>query len=263
MDPFWQLITPAYECFLRFFYRRGLKRCINDTDTMIIPHKYRYFTEQYEPKFWKMVMNDVHKGDVIADIGAYIGFYAVAFAKRTGRAGKVVAFEPDPSNFSALRENISLNKVETRIELVNLAVADKKGQIKFSAEGNSISSVAPDNKPNAGKQIKVETVALDEYFENRKVDIIKIDVEGYELQVLRGAKNILQRRDSAPRAVFIEVHPYAWDNFGSTDKEIVSLLTEAGYKIIDVDGNSIGEIKNYEQVIAVKMIFPQKSGHDE
>ena len=251
LDFFWNLITPAYERFLRSVYKNGLKRVINKTDIVYLPHELRHFTETYEQEVWAKIMACVRQGDTIADVGAYLGFYAFAFAKRVGPRGKVVAFEPDPNNLIGLRDRVKLYKIDSKLDIMGLAVGEVKGTVRFAAKGVSVSRVIGKNAEK-DKGIDVDCIRLDDFFANEKLDLIKIDVEGYEAQVLSGAVNILKRSAGYPRAIFIEVHPWAWHDYDSVDQAIVSLLKGCGYTIQNAKGETVDSIKNYGEILAFK-----------
>lgn len=247
----WNLITPAYEYTLKAIYGNALRRLINNTDVVYVPHCLRHFTDTYETDFWKVAMNEARPGDTIADVGAFFGFYTFAFTKRVGEAGKVVAFEPDPRNLAFLRNIVKRYKINLKPLIVGSAVGQEKGTSEFDAQGASTSGIILNGIPK-GKSVEVECVSLDEFFADEKLDIIKIDVEGYEEKVLLGARNILRRKNGYPRAIFIEVHPYAWNNYGTTDKAILSLLWDAGYRALNINGEKVSAIKDYGNIIAMK-----------
>lgn len=247
----WDMITPAYESALRGIYGDVLKRRINNTDVVYVPQRLRHFTDTYETVFWKIVMDEMRPGDVIADVGAFLGFYTFAFARRSGRGGRVVAFEPDPSNIAFLKNISGRYKLSLKPEIIACAVGEKRQRLSFDSQGSFTSDVIASNPPK-GELKEVECVSLDEFFGDENLDIIKIDVEGYEENVLLGARNILNRKNGFPRAVFIEVHPYAWAKYGATDKVILSILWDARYRVLNIQGKNISAISEYGDIIAYK-----------
>lgn len=248
---FWDIITPAYEYLLRLIYGDILRRCINEDDIIYVPFRLRHFTDKYETAFFKKVMDEVRRGDVVADVGAFFGFYTFAFAKRAGLNGRVVAFEADPKNLAFLKDALKRYNKGLKPEISGYAVGEGRKKLKFDSQGAYTSGVIYASVPK-GEVKEVDCISLDEFFAREKVDIIKIDVEGYEGNVLMGAVDILRRENGCPRAVFIEAHPYAWGNYSMTDKIILSILRDAGYKIINVDGQEVRAINEYGNIIAVK-----------
>lgn len=134
-------------------------------------------------------------GDIVADCGANIGFTSAFFARCVGPAGRVYAFEPVPRNARAAARSAELNDIRNLV-VVNAAVGSTRGAVTVSTGfGNAV--VDP-----AGGDLRVPVVTLDDQFGGRKPDFVKIDVEGYELQVLRGAGTLLSSRPK----LAIEIH---------------------------------------------------------
>ena len=145
-------------------------------DTFIV-QQYRY-DSIVEPKL----------GDIVFDIGAYVGDTALWFSKAVGPQGKVYAFEPEPRNFEKLKANLERNNVTNVIPL-QLAVSETKGEMQV-ASGAGSSVITQDD---TGTSVKVTTI--DKFVEANKlprVDFIKMDVEGHELKVLKGAHETIQ-----------------------------------------------------------------------
>ncbi len=249
LGPVWRAVTPAYEALLRLIYRRGwLRRVINSSDVVYVPFELRHWTDTYEPAVWERVMGEVRQGDTIADVGAFLGFYTFAFARRVGPQGRVVAFEPDPQNFRRLRELRGFYRQTGNIEMVEKAAGEAQGSVSFCPRRSSESSVGV-----TGEQgLEAGMVTLDGYFGARPVDLIKIDVEGYEGRVLRGCAGLLSRSAGAPRAVFIEMHPFAWSRYGCDAGQILGPLRAAGYRICDQEGREIADFSGYGWIIATR-----------
>lgn len=167
---------------------------------------------QQEDKFMERVFETITEGNVILDIGAHVGMYAVPFAKKTGRNGKVYAFEPESKGFEAIKRNAILNSLKNIIPL-NIAVSDREGDINFyvrpDKDTHSIfeKSLAP-SPLGIQENIKVKTMTVDHMIEAGVVlepDFIKIDVEGAELKVLDGIGNTQKRI----RHILVEIHESA------------------------------------------------------
>ncbi|MBA2526448.1 MAG: FkbM family methyltransferase [Pyrinomonadaceae bacterium] len=198
-------------------------------------------------------MSEVRPGDVVADVGAYIGLYTIALAKRVGPTGHVVAFEPDPANLAALREHVSLNSLAGGIELRPEAVGASTGRVRFAAYASSESSVMSSaDESTAGNESMVECVSLDHVFPRARLDILKIDVEGYEERVVEGAMSLLKDGSRGPRAIFIEVHPYAWHETGTTSESLLGLLENCNYQVQDLAGKPVERIEEYGEVVAYR-----------
>jgi len=127
-------------------------------------------------------------GDIVFDIGAYVGDTALWFSKAVGPQGKVYAFEPEPSNFAKLKANLERNKAINVIPL-QLALSENEGEMQIASGGiaSAITETAGDTL------VKVTTVG--KFVEANKlprVDFIKMDVEGHELKVLTGARETIK-----------------------------------------------------------------------
>jgi FkbM family methyltransferase len=174
------------------------------------------------------------EGDVVIDIGAHIGRYTIISSKRVGANGKVVAIEANPSNFKMLNRNIKLNQL-TNIISLNNAVYSKETKVKLYLPGEELghttyNTVMSDRAKNEDKFIEVSANTLD-YFLQLKgitdVNWIKIDVEGAEFEVLKGASNVLSK--SKDIALLIEIHNLS----GGTNlyRPIIEFLNLYNFKI--------------------------------
>ena len=137
-------------------------------------------------------------GDVILDIGANIGWYSLVLRNNIQRNVTFFAFEPEPLNFELLKKNIAHNHI-TNIEAVNKAVAEKSGQstLFLYHPKNSGRHSLLDINPQTNKSIQVETVNIEDFLNGRGIDfkrikLIKIDIEGYEVFALKNASTLLQ-----------------------------------------------------------------------
>lgn len=231
--------------------KNGLKRTINDTDSILISVSLRNIPEAYEPEAWKHLMSQVQPGDIVVDIGAYIGLYTIALAKRIRPSGKVVAFEPDSKNFIVLKEHIELNGVSNLVDLIQAAVGTHDGLISF-VHGDGINMGSHISHVTTNTTQRVQCVRLDTIFNDKHIDILKIDVEGYEEDVLKGAVNLFKDNRLCPRIIYIEVHPYAWETVGTTSESMISLLTACSYRPSQLNGKTVKKIDSYCHVVAYK-----------
>src|SRR5215217_4348696 len=151
------------------------------------------------------------EGDIVVDIGAHIGRYTIISSKRVGANGKVIAIEADPSNFEMLKSNIKLNQL-TNVTPLNYAVYSKETKIKLYLpeveSGYTIYNTIMSNRARTeDKFVEVSANTLDYLLQlNEITDVnwVKIDVEGAEFEVLKGASNVLSK--SKDIALLIEVH---------------------------------------------------------
>jgi FkbM family methyltransferase len=163
---------------------------------------WRFINQQghFEPLATSFLIKTIRDDDIILDVGAHIGIHTVHLAKR---ARLVIAIEPEPSNLSFLVKNIRINNVHEKVVVIPAAACDYDGAarlyIHHSSGGHSFVPMGSSN------YIEVRCLKLDSLLKGLgidRVDVVKIDVEGYELNVLRGFMKFLSRRP--PRILIIE-----------------------------------------------------------
>jgi FkbM family methyltransferase len=241
----WNQLRAPYTALLAIVAKNGLVRVINGTDVIRLIPEHRTVAEAYEPEVWKRIMDEARSGDVVADVGANIGLYTIALAKRVGDAGKVHAFEPDPANFCALDRHCRLNQVTARVVAHQAAVAGTDAPVAFE------SGLGLESHIRKGPGVsEVDGVRLDSVFAGDHIDILKIDVEGFEEEVLKGASGLLRDRARGPRIIYIEVHPFAWTQFGTTSETLLTFLAGHGYSIQDLSGTAVDHIGRYGEIVA-------------
>lgn len=164
------------------------------------------------------------KGDIVLDLGTYVGCFTIIASKLVGSKGKVISLEPDATSYRKLLANIELNKLKNVIA-INKGVFDKPGKKKFFARTSRGSSFVFANDHLASKEIDVTTIdALVKELKLSKIYFIKMDVEGSELYVLAGAKNTLKTLN--PNLAIATYHVI---NGKTTDKDCESFLKKLGY----------------------------------
>ncbi|MDP1563167.1 MAG: FkbM family methyltransferase [Pirellulaceae bacterium] len=204
--------------------------------------------------------NLIQPGDCVWEIGAHIGFVTQFYSQLVGESGRVVAFEPGPENLKYLRANIATNP---NIELQPVAVCEFTGVVtlnveNLSGQNNSLVSNLPvlaANIQNAGiqpqlTQIEVPTVSLDAFrdTETRKPDFIKIDVEGVEARVLKGAQQIL-----------LEDRPVLMVELMCDRPKSLELLAAANYRCYYVDGSTVDPHNLPDEPFSNIFAFPAES----
>jgi FkbM family methyltransferase len=171
----------------------------------------------YESEFVNALCRHVRPGDTCIDVGGNLGYYCLLMANLVGSMGHVVTFEPVAENLAVLQENISLNNLNN-VQLVNSALGAKPGTISLIRDeaGGISSTPSVRGYAVAGSRTTVEVPVntLDAFLATKdcRPSIIKIDVEGAELDVLRGATDTLR---TARPTVLVEVH--GWDETSSAE----------------------------------------------
>jgi FkbM family methyltransferase len=189
----------------------------------------------YEPLETEIIKEKIQNGDVVIDIGANIGYFTLLLAKLVGTTGKVFAFEPEPSNFSLLNENIKLNKYNNVIT-EQKGVADSNNVMKFFLANDRTMHSLHKSKYHHNEMM-IDVVKLDDYFKDldfiTKIKFIKIDAEGSEFNVLKGMKEILKRNNTVK--LLIEFIPEHLIKAGIDPKEVIEFLRKRNFEIFFVN----------------------------
>ena len=206
---------------IRYFLLRGCKfKVTGSTDASRV--------EEYgdEEEFTRLILDEVQPGEVFYDIGASVGLVTVHAAKK---GAYVVAFEPDPSFRDRLISNIELNRIENA-KVIEWAVSDHEGSENLYTDG--ISGKSPNFLESRQRNmIRVPVKSIDYALKLGELaypSIIKIDIEGAEIQAIKGMKNLFSS-EKAPRCVFMELHTDFLRAFGSSASEVENLMKSFGY----------------------------------
>ncbi len=226
-----KLASATPQSFKRFVYRHPrllgplaamLTRVVPATGGMIItisrgPNKgmklevdrntpnYYWLNTSYENEVDVALEKLIQPGMRVADIGANIGFDTMLLAQRVGPTGHVLAFEPDPANLPRAQRNCQINNL-TNITFIQKAVAENTGTQQFAAMGEPDSHLLPDSTTAPEGSLTIETTTLDDIvfaIPPQPLDFIKIDVEDFEVGVLKGATRLLT--ELRPKLI-IEIH---------------------------------------------------------
>jgi len=179
---------------------------------------YKAYADRAERQLLKRTLS---AGDVVVDAGANIGIYSQFLSHRVGRTGVVHSFEPSPKNFRRLQ---SATRKLANVRLSQAAVGERSGQSKLylSAKLN-VDHRTYTTAGDLRHAIPIEMVALDDYFKpGQRVDLIKLDIQGYELNALRGANRVLQENPDIQ--LLFEFWPYGLKQAGATWVELIDAL---------------------------------------
>jgi FkbM family methyltransferase len=210
---------------LGFVFKKGIPRNINGFEIRFPVRYYRYYEENYEKETFSYFNECIKPGQTIFDIGAHIGLFSVFFSKKLNGTGKVICFEPTPSTFGILKQTVAFNHLANCIA-VNAAIAEKSGTLKFNltskdGEGSNANSLVETGQSVNATEVSV--FSIDDYRRNHKlkIDILKIDVEGYELNALMGAKETFE--NDKPMGI-LALHPSSIKKLGQSLEQIWDLL---------------------------------------
>ncbi|MCG5217060.1 FkbM family methyltransferase [Streptosporangium sp. KLBMP 9127] len=188
-------------------------------DATIMPSVSAGYYEEFEVGVYERLAS---VSTSIVDVGANIGVYACTGAAHLPADGTLIAFEPVPENLGYLRRNVERNGQAGRVTVEPQAVGESPGELTLhlSGEQSGKHSAAAANVGTPASTVTVPMTSIDDYLDGRTPDIIKIDVEGYEGFVLRGAAETLK---SGPTLLF-ELHPELQANCGSPASELLDLV---------------------------------------
>jgi len=179
----------------------------------------------------EIIGQKLRPGMRVMDVGANIGYYPLIEASIVGGGGKVYAFEPDPRNIELLRKNVSLNGLECIVEIYGMALSNKvgRGQMCLTDKTN-LNMLA--SRGNSGfladhivERIKVDVTTVDEFVRDKgeKLDFLRMDVEGGEVEVLEGMVNTLKEANKGFR-ILLELHPQAYSESRSLAEHLRRLF---------------------------------------
>lgn len=143
--------------------------------------------------------------DIILELGANIGYYVLIESSNLSDKGFIYAIEPGQDNVQLLKKNIKLNNIKN-IEIYELAMSDKKGisKLYLNRASNFYSLI---NDTNTSRYIEVPTNTVDNFLKNKKhITFLRMDIEGYEVEVIKGMKKTL--KDKNFKKLFVEIHPH-------------------------------------------------------
>jgi FkbM family methyltransferase len=190
-----------------------------------------HYLGRFEPAETELFGRVIGAEDVCLDVGANVGYFSLLMAQRASR-GSVHSFEPQPLTANLLRASLELNG-SSNVFVNQCAVGDREGTVSFSKSKDSAYSSMHDTKRRpVEEQLTVPMVTLDDYLEKRgvgRVSVIKVDVEGAEDMVVKGAARLLAAPERRPRLVMLELYDPNLEVFGKNISDVVEAMRGFGY----------------------------------
>jgi FkbM family methyltransferase len=191
-----------------------------------------FWIGQYELEVQRAFRELISPGDIVYDIGAHAGFFSLIASRLTGPSGRVFAFDPNPECATSVREQIELNGL-SQCEVVEAAIGHKNGIMGFRLEG-------PYSRLDDEEHFRVPIVTLDTFVQGHpRPDLVKMDVEGAEAAVLRGARDITSAK------YLIEIHGER------SGIEVVAILKDRNYRLLGLDLKETASPEKEHYIIAV------------
>jgi FkbM family methyltransferase len=222
---------PVYERLLNALtFGRGIPWSINGIPCYIDARCRGAMSEVYDPEGIDFMRQAIRQGSVCYDVGANLGVYAIQFSNMVGPTGKVVAFEPNPHALRMLRHHVAINNL-SNVRIVAAAAAEAPGTADFyAANWNGMGRLGAANSGlKETERFTVPVTTVDEQVAQTGLvpDFILIDVEGFEIVVLEGARNTVLRHRPT---VVVEMHPDVWASASTDRKRAESLLRDLGLR---------------------------------
>jgi FkbM family methyltransferase len=244
MKKFFRLAGEAFFVLFAFesplaYYRERLHRSRGEKITLALrggpryslhanTNEVRMVNEIWNMKVYDPLLDRVHDGSTVIDIGANVGIFTVK-AACAAKDVRVYSYEPFPASFAALKENIRLNKLEKNVTAFNKAVAGKKGELELFFRPHDPGGVSLHQFGDKSElsSIKVPAITLEEVFRENNIgtcDYLKMDCEGAEEQIIL----------NTPRALFERIRGITFEWHAMLNKmtvdEFMAYLHELGYE---------------------------------
>ena len=236
----WQLGSRLVPGTVVFDWVNGARFLVKNGDTGLTGNIYSGLDEFQDMAF---VLHFLREEDLFVDVGANVGSYTILACKAVGARG--FAFEPVPSSYKRLVENMRLNDVGEKVKCINKGVGAKLGSLAFTS-GSDTTNHALASGEQCDNKVTVEMTSLDSVLRDESPALMKIDVEGYETLVLEGAQETLKK--PALRCVIMELNG-SGARYGYDEARIIDAMFAHGFKtcsyspldrtLVDTDGKDM------------------------
>jgi FkbM family methyltransferase len=218
---YWRFFT--WQLFEKHFAKNGhVKNWIGGRKLLVVPGRTsstgNYYFGLMEYPEMSFLLDYADNNDVFVDIGANVGVYSVLLGKICKRG---YAFEPSKSTYSICKKNLNINNIRT-VKLRCLGIGETEKEVEFTKGLDSVNHIVQDNENSSAFEVEhIHVVSLDDFLKNeQQVSIIKIDVEGGEMSVLKGAEKLL--KSDKLNVLIMEI----FDN-----KELVDIMEKYGFQL--------------------------------
>ena len=236
----WQLGSRLVPGAIVYDWVNGSKFLVKTGETGLTGNIY---TDLHEFPDMGFLLHFLRAEDLFVDIGANVGSYTILACSAVGARG--VAFEPVPSTYKRLVENMRLNHLDEKVKCINKGVGAQQGTIAFTSDSDTTNHALASGEQCHNK-VSVEVTSLDTALRSEYPSLIKIDVEGYETPVLEGAQEILNNK--ILNAVIMELNG-SGSRYGYDESKILELMFSKGFRafsynpfsraLIDLEGKNL------------------------
>lgn len=191
-----------------------------------------YLQGDFEPTTSEIVQKLLRPGDTVVDVGANIGYFSLMFARCVGPTGRVLSFEPVPKLAASLKRNLEINQF-SHVSISSHALSDHRATARFFAGPNENSGLSSLREPrDCSESFDVDLAPFDDLVPDcENVSLIKIDVEGAELQVLRGMTKLLQNQRPD---ILIEITDSFLRELGDSAEALQQFVAQFGYACYEI-----------------------------
>ncbi|TDK36609.1 FkbM family methyltransferase [Rhizobium deserti] len=221
----------------------GLRIWVNLHDSQV---SFGVLHQDWEVREAHFMTDMLNSGDTMLDIGANVGVYTLQAARAVGSTGEIHSFEPNPTVNRMLRRSITDNGFQDIcvVHEVGLADADTPGSLHHLTGTNNVGAAYVSKSAGAG--ISISLRRLDSFTFERRINFMKIDVEGYECQVLEGGSKLLGEHRPL---VLAELFPCGLRNTGGRSaRELVARWTDLQYKVEEFEHGRLGRVINHSNI---------------
>lgn len=226
-----------------------------------------YFFGVYEENTVRWFRESLRPGMVVLDIGAHVGQYSLIAAAAVGQSGRVHSFEPNPVSYRRLCANLDMNSFRN-VAAHQLAVSDTAGEATlFVPDHDNLGEATLQAGSGDGRQVKVGCVTIDQWAQSAdlgpqaRIDLMKIDVQGLEGKVLKGAQEVLARFRPT---IVCEFEERFLRSMGTSSVDLKGTLVRMGYSIHRLDASGLlpvgaDEVHDFENLVLLPWGTPSSS----
>lgn len=241
---------PYYAIVGRLYPRGVLFTLPGDCAVRLHPRLQGIDPKRYEPQVAHMLDHFVKPGMMVVDVGAHVGLHTLRLSRRVGASGRVLAIEPSPANVGLLRRHLEWNGA-SNVTVIEAVVGACESEIDFSFRSDALDVGGFANSiayANGDDVATIRMASIDSLCAGVSPGVIKVDTEGAEMLVMRGARRTIAR---APVSLIIAFHPEAMSALHCTPRELVNFLDGCGYAGRHLDGRPAVD-PGFEEIVFEK-----------